>query len=211
MPRLAFRRNPMGNGTPIMVALPIAAVIILFSVAAHGGGFEPFYPTNEQLRSTIQGALESQAFRPPVVLEQRVREALRSIKETEGRTDPRLGGLLSSRLKATWTELERSRIVGGLGYTEFDDDTFQAAEAKFKEVLSQFAGARAPYSEERYREALGALDDAQVLCRNARRAVPGLASDDVLLMREKRQKLLAKEPRDEGASVRFGGETAPSR
>ena len=211
MPRLACRRNPIGNGTPIMVALPIAAVIILFSVAAHGGGFEPFYPTNEQLRSTIQGAWESQAFRPPVVLEQRVREALRSIKETEGRTDPRLGGLLSSRLKGTWRELERSRVVGGLGYTEFDDETFQAAEAKFQEVLSQFAGARASYSEERYRGALRALDDAQVLCRNARRAVPGLASDDVLLMREKRQKLLAKEPRDEGASVRFGGETTPSR
>ena len=211
MPGLAFRRNPMGSGTPIMVALPIAAVIILFSVAAHGGGFEPFYPTNEQLRSTIKGVLESQTFRPPVALEQSVRQALRSIKETEGRTDLRLGGLLSSRLKATWTELERSRVVGELGYTEFDEETFEAGEAKFREVLTQFVGARAPYSEERYRGALRALDDAQALCRTARRAVPGLASDDVLLMREKRQKFLAKEPRDEGASVRFGGESAPSR
>ena len=207
MPRLAFRQNPMGSGTPIMVALLIAAVTILFSVAAHGGGFEPFYPTNEQLRSTIQGVWKNQAFRPPVVLEQRVREALRSIKETEGRTDPRLGGLLSSRLKAAWTELERSRAVGGLGYTEFDDETFQAAEAKFEEVLTQFVGARAPYSEERYRGALRALDDVQALCRNARRAVPGLASDDVLLMRHKRQILLLKEPPQEGVAV----QTAPSR
>jgi len=207
MPRLAFRQNPMGSGTPIMVALLIAAVTILFSVAAHGGGFEPFYPTNEQLRSTIQGVWKSQAFRPPVVLEQRVREALRSIKETEGRTDPRLGGLLSSRLKGTWRELERSRVVGGLGYTEFDDETFEAAEAKFQEVLTQFVGARAPYSEERYRGALRALDDTQALCRDARRAVPGLASDDVLLMRQKRQILLLKEPREEGVAV----QTAPSR
>ncbi len=211
MPRLAFRRNPMGSGTPIMVALPIAAVIILFSVAAHGGGFEPFYPTNEQLRSTIQEVWKSQAFRPPVVLEQRLREALRSIKETEGRTDPRLGGLLSSRLKATWTELERSRVVGGLGYTEFDDETFQAAEARFQEVLTQFVGARDPFPEMRYQVALRALDDAQALCRSARRAVPGVASDDVLLMREKRQKLLVKEPPEEGVAVRFGGETGRSR
>lgn len=211
MPRLAFGRNPMGSGTPIMVALPIAAVTLLFSVTAHAGGFEPFYPTNEQLRSTIKGVLESQTFRPPVALEQSVRQALRSIKETEGRTNLRLAGLLSTRLKATWTELERSRVVGELGYTEFDDETFHAAEAKFKEVLTQFVGARTTYSEERYRGALRALDDAQALCRTARRAVPGLASDDVLLMREKRQKLLVKEPRDEGASVRTGGETAPSR
>ena len=194
-----------------MVALPIAAVTLLFSVAAHGGGFEPFYPTNEQLRSTIQGVWKSQAFRPPAALEQGVREALRSIKETEGRTDRRLGGLLSSRLKATWTELERSRVVGELGYTEFDDETFQAAEAKFQEVLTQFAGARDPFPEKRYQAALQTLADVQALCRNARRAVPGLASDDVLLMRQKRQILLLKEPPEEGASVRSGGETAPSR
>jgi len=194
-----------------MDALPVAAVTLLFSVIAHAGGFEPFYPTNEQLRSTIQAVRESQTFRPPGALEQSVRQALRSIKETEGRTNLRLAGLLSTRLKATWTELERSRVVGELGYTEFDGETFEAGEAKFREVLTQFVGARATYSEERYWGALRALDDAQALCRSARRAVPGLASDDVLLMREKRQKLLAKEPRDEGASVRFGGETAPSR
>jgi len=183
-----------------MVALPIAAVTLLFSVAAHGGGFEPFYPTNEQLRSTIQGVWKGQAFRPSVVLEQRLREALRSIKQTEGRTDPQLGGLLSSRLKATWTELERSRVVGELGYTEFDDETFQAAEAKFEEVLTQFAGARDPFPEKRYQAALQTLADVQALCRNARLAVPGLASDDVLLMRGKRQKLLVKEPPEEGVA-----------
>ena len=211
MPGLAFRRNPMGSGTPIMVALPIAAVTILFSVAAYAGGFEPFYPTNEQLRSTIKGVFESQTFRPSVALEQSVRQALRSIKETEGRTNQRLAGLLSTRLKATWTELERSRVVGELGYTEFDDETFQAAEAKFQEVVTQFVGARATYSEERYRGALRALDNAQALSRNARRAVPGLASDDVLLMREKRQKLLAKEPAEDRSSVGFSIETTPSR
>jgi hypothetical protein len=201
----------MGSGTPIMVALPIAAVTILFSVAAHGGGFEPFYPTNEQLRSTIQAVRESQTFRPPVALEQSVRQALRSIKETEGRTNQRLAGLLSTRLKATWTELERSRAVGELGYTEFDDETFQAAEAKFEEVLAQFAGARDPFPEKRYQAALQTLADVQSLCRNARRAVPGLASDDVLLMREKRQKLLAKEPAEDRSSVGFSIETTPSR
>jgi hypothetical protein len=200
----------MGKHWTIVLVL-MASVMFPFGLTAHGGGFEPFYPTNEQLRSTIQGVWKSQAFRPPVVLEQRLREALRSIKQTEGRTDPQLGGLLSSRLKATWTELERSRAVGELGYTEFDDETFQAAEAKFEEVLAQFAGARDPYSEERYQAALQTLADVQSLCRNARRAVPGLASDDVLLMRQKRQILLMKEPREEGASVKFGGETTPSR
>ena len=193
------------------VSVLMASVMCLFALTAHGGGFEPYYPTNEQLRSTIQGVWESQAFRPPVVLEQQVREALRSIKETEGRTDRRLSGLLSSRLKTAWTELERSRAVGELGYTEFDDETFRAAEAKFEEVLTQFVGARDPFPEKRYQAALRALDDVQALCRNARRAVPGLASDDVLLMREKRQKLLVKEPPEEGVAARFGGERAPSR
>ena len=109
-------RSPMGFRRPITLALLIVAVTIAVSLSANGGGFEPFYPTNEQLRSTIQGVWESQTFRPSVALEQSVRQALRSIKETEGRTNPRLAGLLSTRLKATWTELERSRVVGGLGY-----------------------------------------------------------------------------------------------
>ena len=194
-----------------MLGLLVVAVTIAASLPANGGGFEPYYPTNEQLRSTIQGVWESQAFRPPAVLEQQVREALRSIKETEGRADSRLAGLLSSRMKAAWTELERSRVVGGLGYPEFDDETFQAADAKFQQVLTEFAGARAPYSEEKYQAALRALADVQALSRNARRAVPGLSSDDVLLMRGKRQQLLMKEPAEDRASVGFGAETAPPR
>lgn len=189
----------------MLVALLAAVLTIPLCVTAHGGGFEPYPPANQQLRSTIQGTWKSQAARPPAVLEQRVREALRSIKETEGWTAPALGELLSSRLKATWTELERSRMVGGLGYTEFDDETFQTAEVKFQELLTQFVGIRIPYSGESYQAALQALDDVHTLSRSARRAVPGLSSDDVLLMREKRQKLLMKEPKereDEGFSSR---------
>lgn len=188
-----------------MIAALVAATLTIpfLCLSAHGGGFEPYAPANEQLRSTIQGVWESQAFRPPAALEQRVREALRSIKETEGRTDPPLGGLLPSRLKATWAELERARVIGGLGYREFDAETFQAAEAAFQEVLTQFVDTRTPYSEERYQVAIKALAEAQTLSRNAWRAVPGLSSDDVQLMREKRQKLLMKEPKekeDQGSS-----------
>ena len=144
-----------------MVGLLIASVTISLSIIAYGGGFEPYYPPNEQLRRSILGVWESQAVRPSLALEQRVREVLRSIKETEGRTDPRLAGLLSTRLRRTWTELERSRIVGGLGYKEFDEGKFEAAEAKFQEVLTQFVGARTPYPEERYQTLLRALADAQ--------------------------------------------------
>jgi hypothetical protein len=84
-----------------------------------------------------------------------------------------------------------------LGYTEFNDETFQDAEAKFQDLLTQFVGTRTPYSVERYQAALGTLDDVQALSRNARRAVPGLSSDDVLLMREKRQKILREEVKED--------------
>ena len=211
MPTSPCIRSPMGCRKPLMRGLLVVAVTIAASLPANGGGFEPYYPTNEQLRSTIQGVWESQAFRPPAVLEQQVREALRSIKETEGRADSRLAELLATRMKAAWTELERSRVVGELGYREFDEETFQAAEAKFQEVVTQFVGARATYSEERYQAALKAVADVQALSRNARRAVPGLSSDDVLLMREKRQKLLLKEPAEDRSSVGFSAETTPSR
>ena len=195
-----------------MLAFLIVAVTTALSLSANGGGFEPYYPPNEQLRRTIRGILGSQAFRSPLVLEQSLREALRSIQETEGRSDPKLAGLLSTRLKGAWRELERSRVVNGLGYKEFDEETFQAAEAKFQEVLAQFVGARAAYPGERYQAILQAVADTQALSKNARRAVPGLSSDDVLLMREKRQKLLLKEPRGaEGLTPQFGIETGPSR
>ena len=187
----------MGTFRVIAVGLLLVAFTIPFCISSPAEGFEPYTPRNEQLRSTIQGVWESQAFRPPAVLEQRVREALRSIKETEGRTASWLSELLSSRLKTTWAELERSRAIGGLGYTEFNDETFQDAEAKFQDLLTQFVGTRTPYSVERYQAALGTLDDVQALSRNARRAVPGLSSDDVLLMREKRQKILREEVKED--------------
>ena len=202
----------MGSSKPILIGLLIAVVTLAFSLPAHGGGFEPYYPANEQLRRTSRGIWESQTFRPPVLLEQSVREALRSIKEIEGRTDPQLAGLLFTRLRGAWEELERSRVVGELGYTEFDEEKFQAAEAKFQEVLTQFLGDRVPYPTERYHAALQALSDAQALSRDARRAVPGLSSDDVLLMRGKRQKLLLKEPKEEeGGTLRLETERGPSR
>ena len=196
MPARAYDRTSGERKNLISLALLIAAATISSSTPANCGGIEPYYPPNEQLRRTIQGVSESQTFRPPLALERSVQQALRSIKAIEGRTDPRLAGLLSTRLKGTWTELERSRVVAGLGYTEFDEETFQAAEVKFQEVVTQFVGARAAYPEERYQAALRALADVQALSRNARRAVPGLSSDDVLLMREKRQKLLQKEPKE---------------
>ncbi|GEM_PF-2088550 len=160
-------------------------------------------PGDEQFRSAIQGVLRSQASRPPAVLEQRVHETLRSIRESEGQIHPTLGDLLSSRLRATWAELERSRQVGGLGYPEFDTETFQTAEATFQEILTQFVGTRTLYPGESYQAALRSFDDVQMLSRNARRAVPGLTSDDVLIMREKRQKLMKEEPKqDEGFKIR---------
>lgn len=189
------------------VGLLLAVSTISFHLAAHAGGFEPYAPSNEQLRRTILGAWESQAFRHPPALERDVQEALRSIKEIEGRTDSVLAGLLSSRLKGAWTELEQSRAVFWLGYHEFDATAFQAAESQFQEVVAQFLGVRTPYPFERLDAAIKALENAQTLSRTARRHVPGLSSDDVQLMREKRQKLLLKEPRtDEGSGAQTGSQ-----
>ena len=205
-------RKSVMNTKPIVVAVLVAAMTTSFYNSANAGGFEPYYPPNAQLRGTIQGVFEGQAARPPIALEKSVREALQSIERIEGGSDPRLAGRLSIGLKGAWAELERSRIVGGLGYIEFDEQTFHGAEAKFQEVLPQFLGARGPYTEERYQAALRALADVQALSRHARRAIPGVSSDDVLLMREKRQKLLLKEPKgEEGFTPRFGIETGPSR
>lgn len=195
----------------MIVGLLAASLTIPLCLSAHGGGFEPYAPLNEQLRKTIVGVVESQTLRPSPALEQRVREALRSIQETEGRTDPRAARHLSSHLKSAWMELERSRIVGSLGYTEFDETTFQAAEAQFQEIVTQYSGARTSFSKARNRAAIKALTEVRTLSRNARRHVPGLSSDDVMLMREKRQKLLSKEPREEGTTMRFGSEAMPSR
>jgi len=185
----------------LLVVLGVV-VALAFSTPAGGEGFEPYHPANEQLRRTSREVWERQTFRPPPLLEERVREAFRSIGEVEGRTDPRLAGLLSTRLKDAWTELERSRAVGALGYTEFDEGRFQAAEVKFQEVLSQFLGPRAPFPAESYQAAFQALADTQALSREARRAVPGMSSDDVLLTRQKRHKLLLEVPKEEGFTPR---------
>jgi len=204
-------RTPGGTFRVMTVGLLLVAFAIPFCVTAHGGGFEPYVPANEQLRQTILGVVESQALRPSSALGQRVHEALRSIKEIEGRTDLRVAGHLSAHMKSAWMELERSRAVGGLGYIEFDEATFQASEARFQEIVSRYSGVRAPYSKARNLAAIKALADAQALSRNTRRAVPGLSSDDVQLMQEKRQKLLLKEPREEGSGASSGGQAMPSR
>ena len=212
MPTRAAMRNPARGRRPIQVAIVVTVVILPLRFTAHGGGFEPYYPTNEQLRHTIRGVWESQTFRPPAILAQKVREAMRSIGEPERRSDPRLAGLLPSRLKGAWAELERSRAAGALGYMEFDEQTFQAAEAKFQEALSQILGTRGANPEEGYRAALQTLDTVQALSRYARASVPGLSSDDVLLIREKRQRLLLKEAKgEEGMGVHIGAEAMPTR
>lgn len=187
--------------------LLLAVLTIPFCATAHGGGLEPYAPANEQLRRTILGVWESQAFRHPPALERDVREALRSINEIEGRTDSALAGLLSAQMNGAWAELEQSRAVQWLGYSEFDAVAFQAADSQFQEVVSQFVGVRAPYPAETYQMAINALTDAQALSRDARRRVPGLSSDDVQLIQEKRQKLLLKEPRtDEGSGSQTGSQ-----
>lgn len=210
MPTRPGTKRPMGHGTPILLSLVLAGATLACSLPPRGG-FEPYHPANEQLRSTSQGLWQSQTLRPPAGLEQNMQEALRSIAEIEGGTDPRLAAQVSARLKEAWTELERSRAVGGLGYLEFDEGKFAAAEAAFRAVVTQFLGPRAPYPAERYQAALQALADTQALSREARRAVPGMASDDVLLTREKRQKLLSKEPKDEGMTPQTGIGTGTSR
>lgn len=200
------------------VGLLLAVFTISFGVTAHGEGFEPYAPANGLLRGTILGVMESQTLRPHPGIAQQLRDALQSISAVEGRADPRVARLLSARLKGAWTELERARAVSGLGYTEFDDETFQTAETAFQEVLTQFVGARTPYPEERYQAALQALADAQVLSQNARRAVPGLSSDDVHLMQEKRWSALWKtldedraNPSLRDSKITPRRETAPSR
>ena len=211
MPLRAWRRSPEGSGEPRRGFL-LATLLLLLAVPATTGGFEAYFPGNEHLRRTIREVWERQSVRPPLGLEQQVRDALRSISAVEGRTAPQVAGLLATQLKAAWLELERTRSIGALGYSEFDEEKFQAAESKLQEVLTQFLGARTPSPVERYQPALQALSNVHALSRDARRAVPGLSSDDVLLMREKRQKLLLKEPRgEEGLPARFGIETAPSR
>lgn len=194
------------------MGLLVTVLTIPFGATAHAEGLEPYTPATDQLRRAIQGVWESHTFRHPAALEQDVREALRSIAETEGRTDPQLARHLSAHLRSAWMELERSRIVGELGYIEFDEPTFRASDARFREIVAQYSGARTAYSKARNRAALKALIDIQTLSRKARRQVPGLSSDDVLLVREKRQILLLKEPKaEEGFGVRSGSQAMPSR
>ena len=188
------------------------AIMLLCLVPRTSDSFEPHYPANELLRRTIRDVWGRQAVRPPEGLEQRLREALRSINEVEGRTDAALADRLATELKTAWRELERARAIGALGYSEFDEAKFEAAESKLEAVAAQFRGARLPSAAEQYQAAVQALADSQALSRAARHAVPGLSSDDVLLMREKRQRLLIKEPRgEEGFPGRSGNEMGPPR
>lgn len=203
----------VGNrGGKLRVVLLGPAVMLLCLVPRTSDSFEPYYPVNEQLRRTIQETWERQTVRPPEGLEQRLREALRSINEVEGRTDAAVADRLATELKTAWRELERARAIGALGYIEFDEEKFKAAESKLEVVASHFRGTRSPSLGERYRADVQALAEVQALSRAARHAVPGLSSDDVLLMREKRQRLLLKEPRgEEGLPARVGNETGPPR
>lgn len=211
-------QQPSRTQRPTMLVALVGSVITVLVINATAGAFEPYAPANEQLRSTILGVVASQTLHPPIALSQRVSEALRSIKETEGQTNPRLAASLSTGLKRALMELERSWIIRELGYTEFDEEPFQKAEAAFQEVLTQFVGIRTPYSEERYQAAIKALTDAQALSRNARRAVPGLSSDDVQFMQEKRWHSLWKAADEEtenpplkDSRITPRRETAPSR
>lgn len=191
------RGDLLRNRKPMLVGLLLAVFTIPLCVTAHGGGFEPYTATNKPLRRTILRVWESQVFRHPPALERDVQEALQSINEIEGRTDPVLAGLLSTRLRNAWAELERSRVVQWLGYNEFDAPAFQTAESQLQKVVAQFLGVRTPYPAERYQAVIKTLADAQALSQNARRHVPGLSSDDALLMQEKRQKLLKEELKDD--------------
>jgi len=188
------------------------AIMLLCLVPRTSDSFEPHYPASEQLRRTMREVWERQAVRPPEGLEQRLREALRSINEVEGRTDAAVADRLATELRTARRELERARAIGALGYSEFDEEKFEAAESKLEAVAAQLRGARPPSPAERYQAVVQALSEVQALSRAARRAVPGLLSDDVLLMREKRQRLLLKEPRgEEGLPARSGNETGPPR
>ena len=188
------------------------AIMLLCLVPRTSDSFEPHYPANEQLRRTIRDVWERQAVRPPAGLEQRLREALRSINEVEGRTDAAVADRLATELKTAWRELERARAIGALGYSEFDEEKFEAAESKLEAVAAQFRGARPPSPEKQYQAAVQALSDVQALSRAARHAVPGLSSDDVLLIQEKRQRLLIREPRgEESLPGRSGNVTGPPR
>ena len=203
----------VGNGGwKLRFVLLGPAIMLLCLVPRTSDSFEPHYPANEQLRRTIREVWERQAVRPPEGLEQRLREALRSINEVEGRTDAAMADRLATELKTAWKELERARAIGALGYSEFDEEKFEAAESKLETIAAQFRGARPPLPGEGYQTVVQALLDVQALSRATRHAVPGLLSDDVLLMREKRQRLLIKEPRgEEGLPARFGNETGPPR
>ena len=203
----------VGNrGWKSRVVLLGPAMMLLCLVPRTSDSFEPHYPANEQLRRTIREVWDRQAVRPPEGFEQRLREALRSMNEVEGQTDVAVADHLATELKTAWRELERARAIGALGYSEFDEEKFKAAESKLEAVVAHFRGTRPPSSAERYQADVEALSEVQALSRAARHAVPGLSSDDVLLMREKRQKLLLKEPRgEEGLPTRSGSETGPPR
>lgn len=166
------------------------AMILLGAVPIPGQGAEPYDPADGGLRTTIREVTERQTVRPAAGLEQRLREALRSINQVEGRADAAAAARLASELRIAGQEVERARVIGALGYREFDDEKFESAESKLETILAQFLGPRAPLTPAGYQAVGQALADVQALSRAVRLGVPGLMSDDVLLIRAKRQRLL---------------------
>jgi len=197
----------------VRFVLVTPVVMLLCVLPGSSQGFEPHEPANERLRTTIREVTARQTVRPPAGLEQRFRAALRSINEVEGRTDTVAAAQLASSLRMAWQELERARAVSALGYREFDDERFGLAEAKLDAVTAQLGGPRAPLTAEGSRAVGEALSDVRALSRTARLVVPGLASDDVLLMRAKRQRAIAPRGGGEGqgAPGQNGTETEPPR
>src|SRR5262245_16359352 len=201
-----------GNARWMWRAVVVGPAGMLLCLAARTSeGFDPYYPPNTLLRQTIRDLRERQSVRPPDGLESRIREALRSIHEVEGRADATVADRLAAELKAAWLELERARVVGSLGYREFDDEKFGAAESKFEMVIEHFRGMRVPSPSAPYGAQVHALMEVQALSRTARLGVPGLLSDDVLLMREKRHRLLLREPRGDESVLRPGNDAGAPR
>ena len=203
--------TPMNrHHTRALASLGLAAILV-GSVPRPGAGFEPYHPANEGLRNVIRDATMRQTVRRSADLERRVRDALRWIDGVDSRSDAATAARLASALRMTWQEVERARTVGALGYREFDDAKFEAAESKLEQIAAELGGPRAPLPAAEAQAAGQALADVQALSRAARSAVPGLSSDDVLLMRAKRHRLLNASPQGYeagGAPAMNAGETA---
>jgi hypothetical protein len=189
-----------------------ASAAVFFGCTATAGNGDYGRVPGGELRAAMREVWERQTVRPPAALRRTVDQTLASIAAIEGRTDPRLAAALSDAIREAWDELERARALAAAGYRGFDPEAFQGAEARFHDVLMQFADPRGAFGPETYRAALAALAGVRAGSRAARRALLGLPSDDVRLMREKRQQLLRQAPDGGPATGRFIGiEVTPAR